>query len=83
MKILTSVLLATVAYRDGEYEGLHSHYHKNGQLSHALRYQAGQPADGKYRSFDEHGLERNWAEDGTRTVCAWQDGSLLRACRNF
>ncbi|WP_426057019.1 toxin-antitoxin system YwqK family antitoxin [Janthinobacterium sp. PSPC2-1] len=134
------------AYRDGEYEGLHSHYHPNGQLSHALRYQAGQPADGEYLSFDaqgqisnrahfadgvlvgevtafhpngrlaergayldgqrdglyeawwpdgreksrfhylhgqKHGLEHSWAEDGTRTVCAWQDGSLLRPCSHF
>ncbi len=134
------------AYRDGEYEGLHSHYHANGQLSRELRYQAGQPADGEYLSFDEqgqvsnrahfadgvlsgeaeafhpngrlaergtyldgrrtglhqawwpdgrekshlhyvhgekHGLERSWAEDGTRTVCAWQDGRLLRPCSHF
>lgn len=134
------------AYRGGEYEGMHSHYHPNGQLSHALRYEAGQPADGEYLSFDahgqvsnrayfvdgvltgkveafhpdgrlaergayldgqrdglyeawwpdgreksrlhyvqgrKHGLERNWTEDGTRTVCAWQDGSLLRPCSNF
>ncbi|WP_219116353.1 toxin-antitoxin system YwqK family antitoxin [Janthinobacterium sp. UMAB-56] len=134
------------AYRDGEYAGWHRHYHANGQLSRAVLYQAGQPADGEYLSFDEHGqvnnrahfadgvlegqvevfhangrlaergaylggqrhglqqawwpdgreksrvnflqgnkdgLERSWAEDGTRSVCAWQEGRLLRPCRHF
>ncbi|MDN2678441.1 toxin-antitoxin system YwqK family antitoxin [Janthinobacterium sp. SUN033] len=57
------------AYRDGEYDGLHSHFHANGQLRHALLYQAGQPADGEFLSFDEHGQVSNRAHfaDGVLT----------------
>ena len=45
----------------------------DGTPRHAVEY-----VDGR-----KHGLERNWGEDGTRTVCAWQDGSLLRPCSHF
>ncbi len=45
----------------------------DGTPRHAVEY-----LDGR-----KHGLERNWAEDGTRTVCAWQDGRLLRPCSHF
>ena len=45
----------------------------DGTPLHAVEY-----VDGR-----KHGLERRWGEDGTRTVCAWQDGSLLRPCSHF
>lgn len=45
----------------------------DGTPLHAVEY-----VDGR-----KHGLERRWGEDGTRTVCAWQDGRLLRPCSHF
>lgn len=61
------------AYLDGQRDGLYEAWWPDGREKSRLHYVQGR----------KHGLERNWTEDGTRTVCAWQDGSLLRPCSNF
>lgn len=84
-------------FADGVLEGKVEAFHPNGRLAERGMYLNGQRTglyeawwpDGREKSQrqyvhgEKHGLERNWAEDGMRTICAWQDGSLLRPCSHF